>query len=53
MKNLIIPILFAFPLLAFAQHQQDQKLSPEQRATLQAKKWPCTSTSAKRKNARP
>lgn len=38
MKNLIIPILFAFPQLAFAQHQQDQKLSPEQRATLQAKK---------------
>ena len=38
MKNLIIPILFALPLLAFAQHQQDQKLSPEQRATLQAKK---------------
>jgi len=38
MKNLIIPILFALPLLAFAQHQQEQKLSPEQRANLQAKK---------------
>lgn len=38
MKNLIIPILFALPLLAFAQHQQELKLSPEQRAKLQAKK---------------